>query len=80
MSWVKGPTGIARWDGGSWPHPDLFPEGHTPRKKRRKPECGTQGGYARHQRRKEPKCDACKAAHTHYESERLQRQRQKENV
>lgn len=26
--------------------------------------CGTDGGYTRHRRAKQPACDACKAAHT----------------
>lgn len=27
-------------------------------------KCGTDGGYYRHRRRKEPACDECKAAHS----------------
>lgn len=81
MTWVKRAGGVCTWDGGPWPHRDLYPEGAPmgPRA-RRQIECGTQAGYARHQRLSEPKCDACKAAHTTYERERLQRQRQKENA
>jgi hypothetical protein len=35
-------------------------------------ECGTNGGYMKHWRRKEERCDPCKAAHTVVE---LKRQR-----
>lgn len=76
MTWIKGPNGIARWDGGAWADPKLYPEGQKPKKPRGRPRSakhGTTSGYTRHWRDKEPACAACLEAHRNYENARLRR-------